>query len=153
MHFSNVPLDSRYRPVAAADIDRPGTAKREHWPDLPLVLDAPGSLGSPEPLVVSVSIPGSAGVRGTIDVDFDPKVLAFLACTDDAGLVRPGHLRLYVSPGVASAYSAQIQFDPISAAPGVVQVQLVEARLETDNGDPIQPVLPPARSVVISRPN
>jgi hypothetical protein len=115
VHFSNVPQDPRYR-LWGHDS---GSLPRFDDGVEPLVLTAtaPDTVARGGALDVSLALPASAGVRGEIEIRFDPAALRFEAATVDADLIAPDRLRLPIDPGIAAAFAADIRFAVRADAP------------------------------------
>jgi hypothetical protein len=129
-HFSNVPHDSRYRLL----IDESTLASRfdERAAPLTMVVSAASAVAKGTVLEVSVAMPGSPGVRGRVDLVFDPAALVFDDATVDSDLVDEGRVRLQVAPGIASAFAADVWFTVRRDAPDKTVVRGAVVDLESE---------------------
>lgn len=143
-HFSNVPHDARYRPLAdvvALDSRRDPEAPR----GLRLALTGPAErVRRGQRVEVSITLPASQNMRGLVELRFDPAVLDFDQASTDAYLAGPGRLRLEMEPGIASVFEAAVMFRATAAASGRTTLSgaVVELEDEERRGVAVQPASP-----------
>lgn len=130
VHFSNVPHDPRYRAVTGDGT--PAPRFDEHAAPLELHVTAPGSIAKGAMLEVSIALPGTANVRGQIDLLYDPAALEFDEASVEADRVGEGRVRLHVDPGIASVFAAQVWFAVRRDAPEQTVVRSEVVDLESD---------------------
>lgn len=148
LHLSNIPQDDRYRRLGGARLDTNG--RRDSGVALPLtlVIETASAEGAERTVIVSIAVPSSGSVRGTLDLEFDPSRLEFREASEEAERVGNNRLRLRVSASLTSALAAQVVFVPTAAA-GMARLALVGAELETDDGQVVAPILPTPQSIHI----
>jgi hypothetical protein len=129
-HFSNVPHDPRYRAVIGAGAVLPRFDERVA--PLELNVSAAAAIRKGATLEVSIAMPGTANVRGLIDLVYDPAALVFDDATVGSDVVGEGRVRLHVDPGIASVFAAQVWFAVRRDAPDQTVVKSEVVDLESD---------------------
>lgn len=136
LHFSNL--------VGAGDRPSAERARRTPQPSLSVLMQAPPTVVQGDTLQVTVTIPGSVGLRGYLDLVFDENVLAFRDASDEVEGRAPGQLTLRVDPGIGSVYSVVLELEAIGAASTVASIRVTAARLENSEGEAVGASVPPA---------
>jgi hypothetical protein len=143
-HFSNVPTDSRYRPLlrstAAPDFD---------GADPPAVsLFAPPTVGQGSEFTVSIVFANVAALEGWLEIGFDPAVLTLVGTNADQEIRDAGRVRVTVRGDPSSRPSADLQFFASGHTSKPTTIIVTETSLETGTGEPVG--IPPAAEVAIS---
>jgi len=144
-HFSNVPHDPRYRPGWRVRHSTSPAGMAD--PPLLMTLVAPDIARPGDVLDVSLAMPGSTAVHGSIELLFDPGVLTYDEATVEATLVAPGRLRLEVDPGIASAFGADVRLRVRDDASGVTVLETGMIDLESEDRTPRRAAAPPSTAV------
>ncbi|MCW5620786.1 MAG: hypothetical protein KIS79_06755 [Burkholderiales bacterium] len=144
LHFSNLTGGS----------DRPAVehARTPPQPSLSVLMQAPPTVEQGDTLQVTVTIPGSVGLRGHLDLVFDENVLAFRDASDAVEGRAPGQLTLRVDPGIGSVYSVVLELDAIGAPGAVANIRATAASLENSEGDAVGASVPPALATRVLAP-
>jgi hypothetical protein len=129
-HFSNVPHDPRYRAVTGDGAVPPRFDERVA--PLELSISAPESIRKGATLDVSIAMPGTANVRGRIDLLYDPAALVFDDATVESDVMEEGRVRLHIDPGIASVFAAEVWFAVRRDAPDQTVVKSEVIDLESD---------------------
>jgi hypothetical protein len=133
-HFSNHPLDPRYRPIGAAQQAQPEPAAE---PAREVTIAAPDRAALGELFEVTLSLANPPAGRGYLELSFDAEVISLQAISADATQTEPGKVRVEVTldPSQAAQALVNLSFQAIAPAPTqaglqITQVELVDAKGE-----------------------
>jgi hypothetical protein len=138
-HFSNQPLDPRYRLLGA---EEPSTARSSAATQAQVSITAPEQATLGEMFDVSLSISQPPAGAGYLELSFDPEVIALQAISVDASITEPGkvHIDLNLQPGQAGQTLANLSFQAVAPAPTEAGLQVSQLELANSKGEvlPIQ---------------
>lgn len=133
-HFSNHPLDPRYRPIGAAQPAQPVPAAE---PAREVTIAAPDRAALGESFEVTLSLANPPAGRGHLELSFDAEAISLQAISADATQTEPGKVRVEVTldPSQPAQALVNLSFQAIATAPTqaglqITQVELFDARGE-----------------------
>jgi hypothetical protein len=131
-HFSNVPHDARYRPLAGGLALSTGAPVQAADGPVLIVTVLPAVAKPAQRIEATVTLPGSPSMRGLVEVQFDPNLLAFEDSSVEAYLAAPGRVHVEIEPGIAAAFMAAVEFTVAPAARGQATLRAVVLDLEDE---------------------
>jgi hypothetical protein len=145
-HFSNVPLDSRYRLFlqSAALLGSDAIAAPPT-----VILFAPPIVERGEEFAMSVIFSSSEAVRGWIELGFDPGALMLKAVNMQYDTPQAGRVRLLLRRA-GTAFSADLQFQVNARPPEQTSIEFLQASFTTANDRMVSPSIGDAIPIAIS---
>ena len=145
-HFSNVPVDSRYRLFlhSAATLGFDSTA---HPPAA--ILFAQPIVERGHEFTASVMFSSPERVHGWLEIGFDPAALTLRAVGMTYETPQPGRVRLLLTREQA-AFSVDLHFEVNVQAPAHTSIELVQASMTTVNDRNVLPIVADVIPIAIS---
>jgi hypothetical protein len=133
-HFSNHPLDTRYRPLAAAV---PGGDAPPAGPGPELAISAPDQAALGDMFEISLTLPEPAAATGYVELSFDPEALALTAISVEASVTEPGKVRieLNLDPAQPDQTLASLSFQAVAHQPTEASIQITQLELYRPGGE------------------
>jgi len=137
-HFSNQPLDPRYKllsPVGAAA----GSPQRAVGQTAAVDISAPDQAELGEMFDVTISLASAIAGAGYLELTFDPEALALQAISVDANLTEPGKVRidLHLDAAQPAQTLASLSFQAVASAPTQAAIQVTQIELFRASGEPV----------------
>jgi hypothetical protein len=134
-HFSNHPLDPRYRPLAAAA--GPGAAAPQAAPGPELMISAPDQAALGDMFEISLTLPEPAAATGYVELSFDPEALALTAISVEASVTEPGKVRieLKLDPAQPDQTLVSLSFQAVARQPTEASIQITQLELYRPGGE------------------
>jgi hypothetical protein len=137
-HYSNQPLESRYRLLAPAgaaqSMQEAGQASAAE-----LKMSAPEQavLGDVFEVTLSIAQARTAAGAGYLELSFDPETLALQAISVEASITEPGKLRIEVQLDGAQPEQtlANMSFQAVAAEPTQAAIQVTQLELFSPAGE------------------
>jgi hypothetical protein len=133
-HFSNQPLEPRYRPL-----DPAGEALQVQ-PQQPLAevnLTGPDHATLGDTFEVTVSMATAQPGSGHLELTFDPDTISLQAISVDASVIEAGKVRieLNLTPGAEEQTLANLSFQAVAQQPTSASIQVTQLELYKPNGE------------------
>jgi hypothetical protein len=137
-HFSNQPIDPRYKlvsPAGAAAGAPPGPADQAAAVDLV----APDQAALGEMFEVTISMANAIAGAGYLELSFDPETLSLQAISVDANLTEPGKVRidLHLDAAQPAQILASLSFQAVASGPTQASIQVTQLELFKVSGEPV----------------
>jgi hypothetical protein len=133
-HFSNQPIDPRYKLVspAGAAAATPGAATA-------VDLVAPDQAALGEMFDVTISLANAIPGAGYLELSFDPETLSLQAISVDANLTEPGKVRidLRLDATQPAQTLASLSFQAVASEPTQASIQVTQLELFKASGEPV----------------
>jgi hypothetical protein len=133
-HFSNHPLEPRYRPLLPTpDAAGPGQPATRGAPEV--AISAPDQVALGEIFEVTLSMADPPAGAGYVEVTFDPEAISLQAISTEASITEPGRLRVELSlqPGQGEIL-VSLSFQAIAALPTRAALQVTQLELRAPDG-------------------
>ena len=140
-HFSNQPLDPRYRPIQPSspslldEVKSSAVRGTEDSPEVSVVAPAEAVLG--DVFDITVYIATSTASTGWVELSFDPDTLELDGLSVAGDALEPGNVRLEVHSDGKGACLGTMSVHVIAQQPTDVSVELRRLDLRDENDEPI----------------
>jgi hypothetical protein len=138
-HFSNHPLDPRYRPLATKDSESAGGRRAPIAADLHVEVMAPEQAVISDLFDVTISVAQPRSATGYLELSFDPEIISLQAISVDGSLTEPGKVRIEVKldAGQQVQTLASFSFQAVAQAPAQTSIQITQLELFDPSGQPV----------------
>jgi hypothetical protein len=134
-HYSNQPLDPRYRPLGVGgEAGRPQPALSA---DAEVDISVPDQASLGELFEVTLSMAKPPAAAGFLELSFDPEAIALQAISVDASITEPGKVRieLKLDPAKPGQTLANLSFQAVAPTPTQAALHVTQLELFTPKGE------------------
>jgi hypothetical protein len=133
-HFSNLPLEPRYRPLGSAGEAVQGEPRQ---PPAEVNLTGPDHATLGDTFEVTISMATTQPGSGHLELTFDPDTISLQAISVDASVTEPGKVRieLNLAPGAEEQTLANLSFQAVAQEPTRASIQVTQLELTKPDGE------------------
>jgi hypothetical protein len=133
-HFSNQPLDPRYRPLSA--VGEPSQPQAEPQAGAEVSITGPDHAKLGDTFEVTVSMAAPQPGTGQLELTFDPEAIALQAISVEASVTEPGKVRIDLNlvPGQREQTLANLSFQAVAHHPTQASIQITQVEMFKPDG-------------------